>query len=254
MKDDRHIIQKYLDQELSEKEMIRFEQDLEASPEMLADLNLFQEVDEAIADTDVLDFRAQLTDMREEKQRTESGRKFLRFTRSWHYAASAAVALLVAIGLATILGRPLSNKDLFKKYMEPYELVLVNRAAVDMKSANEKLVMQKAEKSYLQADYTQAISYFERVLELNAGRMDASLGVGISYMKTSQFENAGLSFNRVIEHSDNLYVEKAEWYLGLCFLATDETERARRQFARIASTQNGYYTDEALRILRKMQR
>ena len=94
MKEDRHIIQKYLDQELSEKEMIRFEQDLEASPEMLADLNLFQEVDEAMADTDVLDFRAQLTDMREEKQRTETGRKFLRFTRSSITSPPASTNLL----------------------------------------------------------------------------------------------------------------------------------------------------------------
>ena len=145
MKRDRHIIQKYLDHELSEKEMIQLEQDLEASPDLLADMNLYKEVDEAIADTEVVDFRAQLTDLRSEQTRTESGSGFFRFTRPWHYAASAAVALLVAIGLATILGRPLSNKDLFKKYMKPYELVLTNRsdANVNVNIATEQVLMEQ---------------------------------------------------------------------------------------------------------------
>ena len=116
MKRDRHILQKYLDNELSERELERFEQKLNASPDLLVDLDLYKEVDEAIADTEVLDFRAQLTDLREETRRSETGRRVFRFTRPWHYAASAALALLVAIGLATVLGRPLSNNDLFVKY------------------------------------------------------------------------------------------------------------------------------------------
>jgi len=253
MKSDRHIIQKYLDQELSEKEMIRFEKDLEASPELLADLNLFQEVDEAIADTEVLDFRAQLTDLRKEKD-GHNDRKFLRFTRPWHYAASAAIALMVAIGLATILGSPLSDKDLFKKYMKPYELVLTNRAqVVNMNTAAEEILMQQAGRFYLLEDYKQAIVYYEKVLELNSSKMDASLYSGISYMETNQYEKAGVSFSKVIEHNDNSYLEMAEWYLGLCYLATNETDRARRQFARIAVGEGSYKAD-AEKILRKMKR
>ena len=256
MKNDRHIIQKYLDEELSEKEMIQFEQDLEANPDLLADLNLFQEVDEAIADTDVLDFRAQLSDLRNKNHRSDTGKYFPRFTRPWHYAASAAIALLVAIGLATILGRPLSNKDLFKKYMKPYELVLTNRtqeANSSKDAAREELLMQQASKFYLMEDYEQAIFYYEKVLELNSGKMDASLYSGIAYMETEQYNEAGLKFNRVIEHHDNMFFEKAEWYLGLCYLATNEDDRARRQFARIASS-NSFYKEEALKILRKMKR
>jgi len=69
MKRDRHILQKYLDNELSEKELTRFEQELSASPDLMVDLDLYKEVDEAIADTEVLDFRAQLDDLREETRR-----------------------------------------------------------------------------------------------------------------------------------------------------------------------------------------
>jgi tetratricopeptide (TPR) repeat protein len=251
MKRDRHILQKYLDNELSEKELTRFEQELNASPELLVDLDLYKEVDEAIADTEVLDFRAQLTDLREETRRSETGKRVFRFTRPWHYAASAALALLVAIGLATVLGRPLSNNDLFAKYMKPYELVLTNRS-VDNEST--QLWMNKAQEQFINGDFEAAIGSFEEVLEINSNKMEAHFYMGESYMEIKQYQEASESFNRVIEHNDNLYIQKAEWYLAGCLLAMDQTDLARRTFASIASSSNHYYRDDAAKILKRMKR
>jgi len=251
MKRDRHILQKYLDNELSEKELARFEQRLNASPELLVDLDLYKEVDEAIADTEVLDFRAQLTDLREETRRTETGKRVFRFTRPWHYAASAALALLVAIGLATVLGRPLSNNDLFTKYMKPYELVLTNRS-VD--NENTTYLMGKAQEHYLNGEFGAAIIYFDEMLELNSNMMEADFYMGMSHMEIEQHKEASESFTRVIEHDDNLYIQKAEWFLAGCLLAMEETDHARRKLASIASTSSHYYRDDAAKILKRMKR
>ena len=250
MKRDRHILQKYLDNELSEKELARFEQELNASPELLVDLDLYKEVDEAIADTEVLDFRTQLTGLREETRRSETGKRVFRFTRPWHYAASAALALLVAIGLATVLGRPLSNNDLFAKYMKPYELVLTNRS-VD----NEVTTywMNKAQDHFLKGEFEGAIDCFDEVLEINSNKMEADFYMGVSYMEIDQHQEASESFVRVIEHDDNLYIQKAEWYLAGCLLAMDETDNARRKLAKIASSSNHYYKDKAAKILKRMK-
>ena len=251
MKRDRHILQKYLDNELSEKELARFEQELNASPELLVDLDLFKEVDEAIADTEVLDFRAQLTDLREETRRSETGKRVFRFTRPWHYAASAALALLVAIGLATVLGRPLSNNDLFAKYMKPYELVLTNRSA---DSEVTTLLMSKAQEHFLNGEFGAAIDYFDEVLIINSNKMEADFYMGVSYMEIDQHQEASKSFTRVIEHDDNLYIQKAEWFLAGCLLAMDETEHARRKLANIASSSNHFYKDDAAKIIKRMKR
>lgn len=251
MKRDRHILQKYLDNELSEKELARFEQELSASPGMMTDLGLYKEVDEAIADTEVLDFRAQLNDLREETRRSESGKRVFRFTRPWHYAASAALALLVAIGLATVLGRPLSNSDLFAKYMKPYELVLTNRS-VDNEAI--QLWMNKAQGHFLNGEFEQAIDCFDEVLSLNSNKMEADFYMGVSYMEIEQHQEASESFTRVIAHDDNLYVQKAEWYLAGCLLAMDNTDLARRKLAKIASTSSHYYKDDAAKILKRMKR
>ncbi len=251
MKRDRHILQKYLDNELSERELDRFEQELNASPELLMDLDLYKEVDEAIADTEVLDFRAQLTDLREETRRVDNGKRVFRFSRPWHYAASAALALLVAIGLATVLGRPLSNNDLFVKYMKPYELVLTNRS---VESEVIQLWMNKAQDKFLKGEFDAAIGCFEEVLEINSGKVEADFYMGVSYMEIDQHGDASKSFTRVIEHNDNLYIQKAEWYLAGCLLAMDKTDRARRQLAMIASSSNHFYKGDAEKILKRMKR
>ena len=251
MKRDRHILQKYLDNELSEKELARFEQELSASPDLLVDLDLYKEVDEAVADTEVLDFRAQLTDLRDESRKSDSGKRVFRFTRPWHYAASAALALLVAIGLATVLGRPLSNNDLFAKYMKPYELVLTNRS-IDNDAT--KYLMSTAGNHFLQGEFEKAIGCYDEVLEINASKVEADFYMGISYMEIEQHQDASNSFIKVIEHNDNLYIQKAEWFLAGCLLAMDETERARRQFAMIASSSNHFYSNKAEKILKRMKR
>jgi tetratricopeptide (TPR) repeat protein len=217
----------------------------------MVDLDLYKEVDEAISDTEVLDFRAQLTDLREETRRSESGRRVFRFTRPWHYAASAALALLVAIGLATVLGRPLSNNDLFVKYMKPYELVLTNRS-VDNQSTN--YWMSKAQTAYLNGDFETAVDSYEEVLEINANKVEAEFGMGVSNMGIEKFVEASESFTKVIEHNDNLFIQKAEWHRAGCLLALDESERARRQLAMIASSSNHYYKDDAAKILKRMKR
>ena len=251
MKRDRFILQKYLDKELSESELDRFEQELEASPELMVDLELHKEVDEAIADSEIVDFRAQLTDLREETRRTDSGRRVFRFTRPWHYAASAALALLVAIGLATVLGKPLSNPDLFAKYMKPYELVLTNRSG---ETADIQYLMNKAQEQYLNGNYAKASTLFDEILSINDQMMEAEFYKGASNMGNELYIDASKSFTKVIEHNDNLFVQKSEWYLAGCLLAMDETDRARRQLAMIASSANHYYKDDAAKILKRMKR
>ncbi|HKK63979.1 MAG TPA: tetratricopeptide repeat protein [Bacteroidales bacterium] len=250
MKRDRRKIQKYLDHELSEKDMKRFEADLESSPELLAETELFREVDEALSDSEVLSFRDQLSDLRTEtKKDTGPSKKPVRFSKPWHYAATAVIALLLAIGLAAILDKPLSNKELLKRYYKPYEVALINRSA----DSELNLMLQHAERLYLDGEFEEAVFYFEKVLEKQPDQVATNLYSGISYFELEQYREAGLSFNKVIEHNDNLYIEQAEWYLGLCFLATDELDRARRQFARIASS-NSDKSKEAEKLLKKIKK
>lgn len=250
MKRDRHIIQKYLDHELSDKDMKRFEADLETSPELQADLSLYEEIDEALADAEVLSFRDQLSDLRKEKQERISTTKVpIRFTKPWHYAATAAVALILALGLASVLDRPLSNKDLLKKYYKPYEVALINRSG----STELELALTHGNNYYQQGDFEKAVGFYEKVIEEMPDMVSANLYAGISYFELERYQEADISLNKVIDHQDNLYIDQAEWYLGLCYLAINENDRARRQFAQIASS-NSEFAKDAKKLLNKLSR
>jgi len=250
MKRDRHIIQKYLDHDLPDKDMKRFEADLATSPELQADLGLYQEIDEALADTEVLSFRDQLTDLRKEKQKSGgAGKVPIRFTKPWHYAATAAIALILAIGLASLLDRPLSNKDLLKKYYKPYEVALMNRS----NNSKMEVMITRARLAYQMGEYEEAVELFSGVLEEQPDNAGVNLYNGISLYEVDKYRKAQESLHKVIEQNDNLYIEPAEWYLGLCYLALNENERARRQFARIASG-NSDKAKDARRMLRKISR
>ena len=78
--------------------------------------------------------------------------------------------------------------------------------------------------------------------------------MGMSYMEIEQHKIASESFTKVIEHNDNLFIQKSEWFLAGCLLAMDETERARRQLAMIASTSNHFYSKDAAKIIKRMKR
>lgn len=250
MKRDRHIIQKYLDHDLTDKDMKRFEADLESSPELQADLGLYQEIDEALADTEVLSFRDQLTDLRKETKKDGKNAKApIRFNKPWHYAATAAIALILAIGLASVLDRPLSNKDLLKKYYKPYEVALMNRSLND---PTTETYLTKASLFYQEGDFQNAIEHFELFLENQPENAGAQLYLGISLYEENRYHDAEALLNKVVEHQDNLYVDKAEWYLGLCYLALNENTQAINKFAILASG-NSDKADEAQKLLRKIK-
>ena len=135
--------------------------------------------------------------------------------------------------------------------MKTYELDLTNRSA-----DNEaiQLWMNKAQGHFLNGEFEDAIDCFDEVLHLNSNKMEAAFYMGESYMEIEQYNEASKSFTRVIEHDDNLYVQKAEWYLAGCLLAMDNTDLARRKLAKIASTSSHYYKDDAAKILKRMKR
>ncbi|MDP3914552.1 MAG: hypothetical protein Q8R96_12540, partial [Bacteroidota bacterium] len=60
-------------------------------------------------------------------------------------------------------------------------------------------------------------------------------------------------YEAVVTNKDNLFVEQADWYIGLCYLQTNENKKAIKQFKKIANT-HGFYQQKALAILRKMKR
>jgi hypothetical protein len=56
----------------------------------------------------------------------------------------------------------------------------------------------------------------------------------------------------VINDKNNLYIDQAQWYLALCYLNTNETDKAKQLFKSIEN-ENGLYKNDAKKIIRGLK-
>jgi len=246
MKTNRHLISKYLLGELDSVQSADFEKVLVSDSAIRQEVNLYQEVDKAIADTDVLELRSQLNALHEPMLQelsgyaSRSGKKYGRYA-----AAAATIAVIIGIG---VLGFLKNQDSLVSKFYHPYTMTMVTRSA----DLDVDMVLREALLRYDNKKYRDAVILFEKVIESDPEMISANLYAGISYFEIKEYSNAEISLDKVIRHNDNLYIEQAEWYMGFCYLMTDRKDKAIMQFTKIAES-NSYYSQKAKKILKKLK-
>lgn len=249
MDNNRHLISRYLGGELDPGEVARFEEALGRDPALQQEFDLYREVDEAITDTEVMDLRAQLSDLHEELipaiERTGTKKSKRRALR---YAMAASIAVVVSFGAYGLLFNRVSHTKLVTQFYKPYDVTLVNRSGL----SEVQQMLAEASFLYESGQYREAITVFEQVMAMDPASIESQFYRGISYFELKDYVNADLSLTKVVEHNDNLYIEQADWYLGFCYLMMDQREKARKQFEKLASKE-GIYRDQALKIVKKLR-
>jgi len=226
-----------------------FEEALENNPELKQEMDLYMEVDNALADTEVLDLRSQLDEIHEElspqleKPSKKSSKRVMR------YAVAASIAVFISLGTYSLFFKKVNNNKIVTEFYKPYDVTLVNRSSND----NITPMMREALYKYENEEYREAAKLFQDILEINPQMTASYLYSGISYMELDQLKRAEKALTAVLEHNDNLYMEQADWYLGMVYLMMDEKDKAKIQFRKIKAA-DGYYRDEANKILRKIRR
>lgn len=227
----------------------RFEEDLKNDPILQSEMNLYVEVDEALADTEVLNLRSQLMNMQDEFL-PEVGKASVRkpAKRIFQIAAASAILALLTIGSFNLFRFGAGNQRIMGKFYTPYEMTMVNRSA----NSDINVIMHQALTLYDSKEYKEAVKLFEKVLEKDPSQMSTRLYSGISYMEIKEYQKAKNSFVSIIEQNDNLYIEQAQWYLGFCYVMMNEKQKAIKHFDKIAKSE-GYYSEQAKQILSKLK-
>jgi len=244
----KHLISKYLEDELDPSSRVRFEEDLKNDPVLMSEFNLYKEVNIALIEKEAIDLRIQLREIHEEVilghgiYSRQPVRRILRF------AAAAVFLAALVFGSAGLYRYWSGSHYIIDKFYVPYEMTMINRS----ENSEINLIMQKALEYYENKEYREAVVTFEKVLELDPDQMASRLYSGISFFEIREYQKASNSFNQIIEHRDNLYIEQAEWYLGFCFVMMDEKARAVRQFKKIAGS-DGYYSEKAKEVINKLK-
>ncbi|MDP4184605.1 MAG: hypothetical protein Q8862_05520 [Bacteroidota bacterium] len=242
-------IEGYLENELSAEMMASFEDELMYNPGLEEEVNLYDEINQAIAESDVMDLRAKLEDIRgieEQKPKTRGISRFLHVRNSWKVAAACVVVSLALSGTMQYFSYQ-GTGDLYGEFYSKYQPSGVFRSG----SASES-VLVKALQKYNEQRYNEALSLFKIVIRQNANDPTGNFYTGMSYQELKQYQKAIYHYDKVIRNQDNLFVEQAQWYMGLCLLQTNDKKRAAYVFGKIAEG-DGYYSQKANKILYKIK-
>ncbi len=247
------LIEKYLTKKMKQDELEWFIEEMEANPSLAEEVQMHEDIGKAILNEETLDFRAQISNLFEKEENKKPVKARKSKSLSIPVAVRVAVASLAALimmgsGIYMYNNRTIAPDKLFEMYYEPYEGLTNVRSSTSQMTDMLVTAMHKYENS----EFESALLLFETVLASDSENVTSRFYSGISYMETERYGVARNTFSGIINHDDNLFIEHAEWYLGLCYLKTGHDEQARKLFTAIADG-NGYYSRNATRLMRNLQ-
>jgi tetratricopeptide (TPR) repeat protein len=248
--DYSNFVERYLTQQMKQDELDWFNEEMEANPVLAEEVQMQQDIGDAILNEETLAFRAQINNLFEKegnKKPVEACKTFYLPYKVRIAVASLAAFIILGSGFYLYNHRAIPSEKLFEIYYEPYE------GLTNVRSSNLQMtdMLVTAMQKYEQREYESALMLFETVLASDRENITSRFYSAISYLETRHYRVAEKSFISIIDHDDNLFIEHAEWYLGLCYLKTGEDDLARKLFTAIADSE-GFYSRNASRLIRNL--
>lgn len=236
-------IEEFVDGNLKGEELKNFQNQMVIDPELTKDVELSFEVNQALMNKSFIDLRQKLDNQCKVNSTSTTVLNIQRDVfKVWHLAAASFALLLVVGGLWYILSnKPFSTERLVSKYYKPAHPILQVRSF----EINSDDAFREAFNFYQQNDFKNALKYFNTL----ENQITAKFYSGICYIELEQFNQAIESFEFVVNDKDNLFVEQAEWYMGLIYLMNNQKEDALKQFSEISKS-DSYYASQAKEILK----
>lgn len=245
-------VERYLHRELTEEELTVFEAEMENNPDLVAEVDLSREIDIAIHENDVMELRARLDainkDIISEKRRERS--LFTQIPRKKLVAVSVAASLILLLGINGMISKnDLSGPaELYEKYYTTYPGAGISRSS----GTSLDREMSIALLHFNEENYDEALRLFGEILNKDSDNPVGNFYSGMAYQETGQYEKAIASYQHVIQTGNNLFIDQAEWYSGLCYLQMNDRKEVVRQFKKIVDSKN-FYSEKAAAILKKIK-
>jgi tetratricopeptide (TPR) repeat protein len=166
--------------------------------------------------------------------------------RYWYAAASVILIALVITGLVIFNPGSYSSEKLFKMYYKSGETIGLSRSG----SAN----MVEALLFFSRNEFGSADIMFDEILMKDPKNFAVMYYSGISNIELKNYQKASRMFESILADGNNLYIEYAQWYLGLTCLVNGQSEQAQNIFVKIASNPQHYYAKDASSILEKISK
>ena len=244
--DFSYFIERYLANEMGPDEKIWFEKEVDGNLALGRELILRKKAETIIKSSDIMDLRSKLHSIEKIRASKDVSRKIVR-RHVINYAAAFTGVLLIG-SIAFYSTRDLSKDAIYRKYYNSYESVTATRSAAPEVTS----LYTEAITFYNNKEYQKAAQALEKLLKSDQSNIEFRFQLANSYMGAQLYPEAGDSYLKVIEDNNNLFIEDAQWYLGICYIMTDQVEKAKNQM-RIISLSEGRYQKEAKKLLRKIK-
>lgn len=223
--EDIVLIERYLNGELSNEELLAFEQQLKVDKTLQQHLKILTDLKEGIVQAGRNDLASEIRQW--EKNETPITRTIPIWKQSW----TISIAAILLIGVTAILLWPQSENtsNLFDQYFEPYPNVVM--PTVRGVEINDTTTIQKAYRAYDQEDYAGAVQFFETLETKDEGTL---LYLGNSYLMLNETKKA-ISVLEKLVNKQSQFEEEAKWYLGLSYLKNGDNAMVKNTFDGIKS-------------------
>lgn len=171
----------------------------------------------------------------------------IKSSSSRRWWAMAASLVLIAVSGYFLFFSGPSSGDLFDDYYRPYYNVLSGGERAPGSEGSDAMAL------YDQGRYKEAISVFQQEINDTDSPESTALTfyLGLSYLASNQSSMAIEQLEKVISGQFMVLHEPAKWYLGLAYLQSDDPENAKKIFRQIESGA-GAYQDKASEILEQL--
>lgn len=242
-------LESYINSEFSEEALASFEAELTSNQKLQEEIDLVKNIDLALNETDVMQLRSNLQSIAGEiASNKQTERSFAgRFKAKRIVLSAVAASLILLLGITGIMSRQ-SKNNIYQNFYTKYEATGIVRSA----NITENKTLTEALQKYNDQDYNAALDLFSEIIARDENNMVGHFYAGVSLQETGKYPDAIKEYETVIIDKDNLFTEQAQWYIGLCYLQTNENKKAYQQFKKIAKNE-GYYQQKAQAILNKIK-
>jgi tetratricopeptide (TPR) repeat protein len=237
-------IERYLSGMMTKEEELWLNAEIKGNPELGRELELRRRTNKILSDMSVIELRSKLEAIELKKRAANPVHRTA--VRAARVAAAVAGAAIISSAIY-FPNRNVSPEKLYVQHYRGYEAITYTRSA----HAETNALFASAMEAIRAKNYDQAINYLDQIVKTDQQNIESVFMLGVANMEIKNYTKAETLFENVISQNDNLFIEDANWYLGLCYMVNEEKDKALKQFEYIAGTKSKY-SKEARRLIRKI--
>lgn len=243
-------IEDFIDGILEGEELDEFVAELTDNTDLMAEVNLRGQINEAVGEEDVMELRGKLKAAKEVSE-VKKVKMLVPETKSelFRYVRNSVAILILLLGIGGILSNGLTSGDnIYKNYYNSPSWT------TERSVTSELSTWQNANLAYMRNDWNSVLNYLnqEKAPVNSSEYAVAEFYKAASLQNLNKFKDAISEYTKVIKQGDNLFVQEAEWYRSLCYLKLGQREQAKQELLAVIE-RKGDFENDAKTVLRKLK-